>query len=249
MNLKIKTVVLAFPSPQLPLPSPRPPSLTPTLPLPPPFTHHPPFVRQVIGKQLFSWEEISSALLRYKELHVTTDKWTVPTSYIIADGDDRFDPSVWGLRLGRTVSNVRSQNSYRAHRVECEAMGLDCTSQKLDGRKVILALRLYKELHVDPASDEPWTVPQSFVVPSIDAWPQSLWGLKLGLAGRNIRNKDSFREYRGELESLGFDFVVVGEHPSRSLSFLFYSFLFFSILLFSFLFFRSVPFLFTTFEC
>jgi hypothetical protein len=171
------------------------------------------FNYEIIGKQLFSWDEIVSALQCFKRLYESSaDKWTVPTSFVVPDGDDKWPSNVWGMRLGRTVSNIRNQNSYRMHREELESMGLDCSCQQLDGARMLLALGRYKELYVDPTSTKAWKIPQSFIVPHNSSdWPPSLWGVRLGLTARTIRNKFSFKEQRGELEAMGFDFEIVGK--------------------------------------
>ena len=51
-------------------------------------------------------------------------------------------------------------------------------------------------------------VPASFMVPSNEPWPKSIWGLKLGYRIHNIRYRGDFvndrPEYRVLLEDLGF---------------------------------------------
>ena len=51
---------------------------------------------------------------------------------------------------------------------------------------IVPALLKYKELHGD---DMLVPVP-SFAVPSSEAWPKEVWGMRLGRAVNNIRSKD-----------------------------------------------------------
>ena len=67
----------------------------------------------------------------------------------------------------------------------------------------------YKGLYVSHGSQDRWTVPGKFVVPSnTTSWPQSMWGMKLGRTVQSIRLGISHKSHRQELESLGFDFTV-----------------------------------------
>jgi hypothetical protein len=66
---------------------------------------------------------------------------------------------------------------------------------------VLGALNTHKGLHGD------LMVPTTFVVPLDDvAWPEPLWGMKLGILVRNIRKNRCYMKYRPELEEMGFNF-------------------------------------------
>jgi hypothetical protein len=49
-------------------------------------------------------------------------------------------------------------------------------------------------------------VPKSFVITQDDEWEADLWGITLGNAVQLIRNKNTYKQYRPELEEMGFDF-------------------------------------------
>ena len=58
----------------------------------------------------------------------------------------------------------------------------------------------YKELYGN------MLVPQSFVVPWTDEWPEEMWRVKLGRAVNNIRNGGDHKDKREELIAIGFVF-------------------------------------------
>jgi hypothetical protein len=49
-------------------------------------------------------------------------------------------------------------------------------------------------------------VPQGFIIPEEDEWEKILWGVKLGTAVNGIRNYNTYKQYRPELEKTGFDY-------------------------------------------
>jgi hypothetical protein len=49
-------------------------------------------------------------------------------------------------------------------------------------------------------------VPYGFIVPEGDEWEKELWGMKLGAAVQSIRNRNAYKQYRPELEAMGFDY-------------------------------------------
>lgn len=59
----------------------------------------------------------------------------------------------------------------------------------------------YKELHGDSM-----IIPKNFVVPSTAAWPEEMWGYKLGVAAALIRMGKAHRDKQEDLRSIGFSF-------------------------------------------
>ena len=71
----------------------------------------------------------------------------------------------------------------------------------------VQALKLYKDLNV-PSDREKWTVPARFIVPEGNfTWPESMWGMKLGVIASHIKKEKTHKSYRAVLEFLGMDFV------------------------------------------
>ena len=67
-------------------------------------------------------------------------------------------------------------------------------------RRLLLALETYKRLN------DHLRVSQKFVVPDSRDWPEDLWGLRLGLSLKHIRNRGDWADLRPQLEEMGFDF-------------------------------------------
>jgi hypothetical protein len=71
------------------------------------------------------------------------------------------------------------------------------------------ALQVYKQLCV-PSQVAKFMVPKPFVVPSgttavAKGWPESLWGLRLGILTNDIRNKSHYASYCASYEKIGLD--------------------------------------------
>jgi hypothetical protein len=108
------------------------------------------------------------------------------------------------MKLGITASNIRLHDRYADYREELVAMGFDYSFQRMANRwdKVKLAFETYKRLNGD------LLVPNRFVVPTNDsAWPEELWGMKLGAIVNGIRTGTSYRGRRKELVAMGFDYT------------------------------------------
>jgi hypothetical protein len=77
-------------------------------------------------------------------------------------------------------------------------MGFD---YKYGWENMRLAFEIYKKLKGE------LNVPNSFVVPANDsAWPEELWGMKLGRAACTIRNQGAYKDYKEDLVAMGFDY-------------------------------------------
>jgi hypothetical protein len=143
------------------------------------------------------YEIVRKTLMKYKELN---GDMLVPRQYVVPDDDDRWSRDSMGMKLGSVVYNIRSGSSYADQKDDLLSIGF--CFDALQARYDILKRSLirYKELFGD------MLVPKSFEVPrDSDEWPAELWGMKLGIAVRNIRGvKGSYSDKREELISLGF---------------------------------------------
>ena len=76
---------------------------------------------------------------------------------------------------------------------------------------IFTALKIYRELFVsEKDKNSPWTVTQRFVIKhGMTEFPESTWGLKLGLTACSIRNKQYYKEKHAELDTICFDHSTV----------------------------------------
>lgn len=58
----------------------------------------------------YKYELIKSALLRYEELH---NNLRIPRQYVIPHDRPEWPTEMWGMQLGRTVTNIRLGNTYK----------------------------------------------------------------------------------------------------------------------------------------
>ena len=116
-----------------------------------------------------------------------------------------------GYELGKESAKYRKQYRELTLLVE-DFQQLDgsgfawCTNEWKWENMIVPALLKYKELHGD------MHVPQGFVVPSSEAWPEKMWEMRLGKTVRSIRSSGYFvRDDPGRrqwLEENGFVFDV-----------------------------------------
>jgi virulence-associated protein VapD len=157
--------------------------------------------------QLNGWENTKLALETYKELH---GDLLVPSSFIVPTNDSAWPEEIWDMKLGLSVYSIRNQNSYADYKEELAAMGFNFNSQlKYHGwNNVKTTLNTYKQLHGN------LLVTIAYLVPQGDkAWPEELWGIKLGSTVASIRNQDAYKDHREELEAMGFDYGP--QQPTR----------------------------------
>eukprot|EP00752_Nemacystus_decipiens_P004819 g4386.t1 len=120
--------------------------------------------------------------------------------------------SCWGLRLGTALVDIRSKGRYlkgkdsEERRQELERLGVFAQSREAILANVVKGLRSYLEVVGDTM------VPQGFVVPDGEAWPQECRGQKLGWMLYGLRRRperlDRHPEVRAELTALGFSWEV-----------------------------------------
>ena len=152
------------------------------------------------AQRVNGYELVKLALIRYKEIH---GDMLVPAAFIIPNNSPEWRDETWGIRLGVKVNSTRGGKSFKDKRADLIRIGFDfnpqCISYGYDLVKA--ALILYKELNND------MLVPASFVIPELcDAWPQHMWGMRLGRCVSSTRNGNSFKDKREELVTIGFDF-------------------------------------------
>ncbi|KAH9110485.1 hypothetical protein AeMF1_014722 [Aphanomyces euteiches] len=146
------------------------------------------------------WEENIKALRIYKALHGNLN---VHHFYKVGMGDAEWPEKLWGKRLGRTVSALRTQHETLdpSRREILDSMGFVWDAMQAKWEKNLLALETFKAIEGN------LLVKQSFVVPDQDpAWPKDTWNMKLGrLVGTCRRKRDSLPpEIHDAFTAMGF---------------------------------------------
>jgi hypothetical protein len=138
------------------------------------------------------------ALVKYKDLQ---GHMLVPGKFIVPIGNLTWPEQTWGMKLGISVSRIRSGKIYKHKREELESIGFNFESKAHRYDLVKTALLTYQDLYND------MLVPQRFKVPGGDvAWPEGTWNMTLGYVVNTIRTGNSHVDKREDLESIGFDY-------------------------------------------
>ena len=114
------------------------------------------------------------------------------------------------MRLGRTVSTIRSQGTYlkgedaAERQAWLDEMGFVWDDYERRWGDARSALKAYKEVHGD------LEVPKAFVVPSSAPWAEKTWGMRLGETVSAMRSQDRYLKgkdavmRRAWLDEMGF---------------------------------------------
>ena len=148
-----------------------------------------------------NWQLVKSALLCYQQ-HF--GNFSIPSQFEIPSNSSDWPESVWGLKLGTVVRDIRTKGSFKDYREELEEMNFDYqTPSEREFGITKTALTAYLHLMGD------LEVPTTFKIPENDpSWPQITWGLKLGQRAKHIRHTRLFKAHRDELIKMGFPFTM-----------------------------------------
>lgn len=164
-------------------------------------------INQANGADLF--EQIMEGLQIYKD---TVDaSLTVPPDFIVPVAES-WPATLHGFELGQLVSSIRdkdplvSGNPEREERLSKLGFTWEENGRALFSKKrfdmVYSALLTYKQIYGD------LFVPQAFLVPNSEPWPETTWGLKLGARVNAIRAQGTLvanaPDRREMLDQLGF---------------------------------------------
>jgi hypothetical protein len=164
------------------------------------------------------WEKVVvPALLTYKEVHGDLE---VPQQFEVPPSKP-WPEHLWGMKLGTTVSQIRSSETYVRNDPErrqwLDSKGFEWDDLERQWESTQEAFETYLQEHGDLA------VKTSFVVPSCSPWAEKLWGMKLGTTVDHIRSSGTFVAGKPErkqwLEARGFQFetaVVDNTENDRS---------------------------------
>ena len=152
------------------------------------------------------WEEAKSVLTVYKEVH---GDMQVPYAFVVPLSAP-WAEETWGMRLGETVRNIRSQGQYlkgedaAERRAWLDEMGFVWDEYERRWEDAKSALAMYKQVHGN------MLVPVAFVVPSSAPWADETWGMRLGSVVSRIRSDGVYlkgedaAERRAWLDGMGF---------------------------------------------
>jgi hypothetical protein len=158
------------------------------------------------------WEDAQRALEQYRDLHGDLD---IPQSYKVP-AEEPWPEGMRGVALGIMANSIRCRGYFVSDNPErkqwLEERGFrfetkDSSRMEDDNRwdfSVLPALAAYRGMHGD------LNVPQPFVVPSEEPWPEESWGLSLGKVTNAIRSTSTYTRNNPErlqqLEDIGFVF-------------------------------------------
>lgn len=148
----------------------------------------------------FVWEY--QALPAFQTFQQIYGHVSVPSSFVVPTNDNRWPRSTWGVKLGDRTRNIRRRREKCTEEELHDLAQLNFVWRSIEYRwtEVILpALKFYVKQHGNCA------VPRSFVVPMEEPWPQSLWGVRLGLIVASIRvGRYADLNITADLDALGF---------------------------------------------
>lgn len=107
------------------------------------------------------------------------------------------------MHLGQTQHNIRNGKAWKAYRLQLEEVGLDFTPQQLSFDQTYQALKIFKDINNLKGT---FSVPNNFIIPQNEQWPEELWNIKLGDIQHKIKTGTSLKSHRHQFEELGFDF-------------------------------------------
>lgn len=150
---------------------------------------------------------VCKAIEVYKNINNINGNFCIPSAFIVPNNDNNWPEETWNLKLGLISDKIKNHSLFKEYEIELNQLGFKKNNNKF--HYIILALRTYKKNY---NINGLFFISPTFVVPHNDLdWPEEIWGLKLGVITKNIRNKNIWKEHRIELENMGFDY-----DPKRS---------------------------------
>jgi len=162
------------------------------------------------------WNLVVEALITYNNLF---GNLLVPSSFVVPCSSNNTDDTIewprgtWGIPLGRCVRSIRSRQDFVQGKpdrlAQLIAMGFVWDVSEYQFRKCFRAIEYYTR-NVAPLGGRKKTlrIPNTFVVPSGEGWPEELWNYPLGAKCCAIRQKGLFvkdaPERKAALEEIGF---------------------------------------------
>jgi hypothetical protein len=173
----------------------------------------------VFDEKELRWKETMALLEQYHKVHGNLEV----TNRFIVPSEDPWPATTWGKKLGNTVDGIRSRGNFvrdNPQRIQWLAeQGFRFETRKAKNQKqmdekwkaiVKPSLVAYKTVKGN------LNVPQKFVIPSGEPWPEQLWGLELGVTTDQIRcNSAYIRNHPERLQWLKDTGFVFSEYERR----------------------------------
>lgn len=169
---------------------------------------------QVKKKRDREFEMIIEALEVYKR---TYDHLDVENCFKVPHDDTGTWPlHLRGYTLGARVHSIRYQNAYsdkdQVARLKKIGFAHKVRRKRVGGPTVLNALRCYK------AKFGHLNVPVKYKVPDDDDdFPEGIRGMALGVTVAKIRGRGDYKDYRDQLDALGFEWVVWRDKEFRNI--------------------------------
>jgi len=170
-----------------------------------------------------AWNLIFESLAVYKYEILNGGDLTVPISFTVPYGDNRWSRAHWGMPLGRCVHQIRSRHDFVNQKwdrvTQLNRLGFIWDLSEYTFQRTLLALQCYAKneeknsgfvtLNSKDRSGviKPLRIPSNFVVPRGDdgaeenGWPKGLWGFPLGAKCTAIRQKELYIKNRPERQA------------------------------------------------
>ncbi|GMF43325.1 unnamed protein product [Phytophthora lilii] len=143
------------------------------------------FVQFVVARQ---WSDrILPALKSFRRVN---GHCRVPQKFVVPS-DDSWPEQAWGMKLESVVNSIRHKEAYSVQishdKLQLEQLGFvwDFVEAEWSDR-IMPALESFRRVNGH------WRVPQKFVVPCEESWPEQSWGMKLGSVVNRIRHKEAY---------------------------------------------------------
>ena len=169
---------------------------------------------QVKKKRDREFEMIIEALEVYKRAY---DHLDVENCFKVPHDDTGTWPiHLRGYNLGARVHSIRYQNAYsdkdQVARLKKIGFAHKVRRKRVGGPTVLNALRCYK------AKFGHLNVPVKYKVPDYDDdFPEGIRGMALGVTVAKIRGRGDYKDYRDQLDALGFEWVVWRDKEFRNI--------------------------------
>jgi hypothetical protein len=164
------------------------------------------------------WEfSVLPALASYRDAYGGLN---VPRPFVVPS-EEPWPEDSWGLKLGIVTNAIRSKGVYTRNHPErlqqLKDMGFVFDDNERRWEETKSALKLYHEKHGH------MDVPQRFVVPREDSWPEELWDKRLGVDVRDMRSNNYYDardipERRQWLEDHGFRWKLRQSGAERAMA-------------------------------
>ena len=73
-----------------------------------------------------------------------------PSSFVIPQDDESWPTKFWGIKLGRTLNNIRNNGAFSEYRNELEGMGFNFDSKQVSNTFFTLIILFYYYIYLIP---------------------------------------------------------------------------------------------------